>query len=280
VGVEAVFTVQMQSSIGLPLSAVLRSNSGDAVQARVTDLAFGKYEVRFTVPKGTEVHDEGATWRLAIELHGCGIQGSPFPVEVKASVGVQLTFQSPFDKNGVLYYLGTKGGTREYQNPHTAGEVVAKMSSIANNNGPEHGAPERFVQHAVHWGRGMRYGAGRNLTDDLPNSWMSVDLGEGRTLVPNDYCLRHWEQHSSHALRTWRFEGSIDGAKWTVLRKHSNDQTIRAESLAVGAWKIESWRDHPHGFRHFRIVQSGPNSESSNHLICSGIEIYGLLRGV
>ena len=29
---------------------------------------------------------------------------------------VQLTFQSPFDTNGVLYHIAPKGGTREYRN--------------------------------------------------------------------------------------------------------------------------------------------------------------------
>ena len=29
------------------------------------------------------VPEDGATWQLAVELHGCGIQGSPFEVMVK-----------------------------------------------------------------------------------------------------------------------------------------------------------------------------------------------------
>ena len=30
-----------------------------------------------------------------------------------------------FDTNGVLYYIGTDGGTKAYENPHTSGKVVA-----------------------------------------------------------------------------------------------------------------------------------------------------------
>ena len=45
--------------------AVLRSDGGDAVRAVVTDKGGGKYEGRYTVPEGTEVPDEGATWQLA-----------------------------------------------------------------------------------------------------------------------------------------------------------------------------------------------------------------------
>ena len=65
---------------------------GDAVRAVVTDKGGGKYEGRYTVPEGTQVPVEGATWRLAIELHGCGIKGNPFPVLVRSTKTVPLSF--------------------------------------------------------------------------------------------------------------------------------------------------------------------------------------------
>jgi hypothetical protein len=45
---------------------------------------------------------------------------SPAIVRTDADVTtVVLTgFTAPFDKNGVLFYLGTNGGTEPYQNPH------------------------------------------------------------------------------------------------------------------------------------------------------------------
>ena len=39
-------------------------------------------------------------------------------------------FTAPFDKNGVLFHIGTAGGTDIYQNPHLTGAVTASMSSI------------------------------------------------------------------------------------------------------------------------------------------------------
>ena len=74
----------MQSYAGLPLNAVVRSPSGDTVRATITDKGGGTYEGRYTVPEGTVVPEDGATWQLAVELHGCGIQGSPFEVMVKS----------------------------------------------------------------------------------------------------------------------------------------------------------------------------------------------------
>jgi hypothetical protein len=32
------------------------------------------------------------------------------------------------------------------------------------------------------------------------------------------------------------------------------------------------------GFRHFRIVQTGPNLGGNNVLVCAGIELYGVLE--
>jgi hypothetical protein len=58
---------------------------------------------------------------------------------------VLCEYEAPFDRNGVLYFIGTAGGTREWANPHVSGEVVAAMSS---QNRP-FCAPDRFVVHRV-----------------------------------------------------------------------------------------------------------------------------------
>ena len=46
------------------------------------------------------------------------------------TTNTRLRFSSAFDTNGVLHRIGTRGGTRPYQNPHDAGDVVASMSSV------------------------------------------------------------------------------------------------------------------------------------------------------
>ena len=46
------------------------------------------------------------------------------------------------------------------------------------------------------------------------------------------------------------------------------------EAFSVAAWPVE-----PSGFfRHFRIYQTGKNLGDNDHLMCAGIELYGLLR--
>ena len=167
----------------------------------------------------------------------------------------------------MLFHLGTAGGTRAYQNPHTAGAVVASMSTI-QNNASDRGDPPRFVQHT-------HASPVYNVTDNFANSWMAVDLKAAR-LVPNHYALRS-DAHDSHKLRHWRLEASNDGQAWTILRAHSSDASLRDEPMSVAAWPLDAAAVAGRSFRHFRIVQTGPNSSNLNHLMCAGIELYGVL---
>ena len=165
----------------------------------------------------------------------------------------------------MLFHLGTAGGTRAYQNPHAAGAVVASMSSI----GGDHGDPPRFVEHThaspVH-----------NFTTNVADSWMAVDLKAAR-LVPSHYALRSDQYISHYKLRSWRLEASNDGQAWTILRAHSSDASLGDAPMSVAAWPLDAAAVAGRSFRHFRIVQTGPNSSNINHLMCAGIELYGVL---
>jgi hypothetical protein len=166
----------------------------------------------------------------------------------------------------VLFHLGTAGGTRAYQNPHAAGAVVASMSST---NGT-YGDPSRFVEHTH---ASPLY----NQTASAANSWMAVDLKAAR-LVPNHYALRSDMNDSGrHKLRSWRLEASNDGQAWTILRAHSSDANLGDGPMSVAAWPLDAAAVAGRSFRHFRIVQTGPNSAGTNHLMCAGIELYGVL---
>ena len=169
----------------------------------------------------------------------------------------------------MLFHLGTAGGTRAYQNPHAAGAVVASMSSIGGGNGAAAGDPSRFVEQHTH------ASPVHNYTDNFANSWMAVDLKAAR-LVPNHYALRSSDQ-STQRPRNWRLEASNDGRAWTILRAHGSDASLRDEPMSVAAWPLDAAAVAGCSFRHFRIVQTGPNSSNLNHLMCAGIELYGVL---
>ena len=182
--------------------------------------------------------------------------------------GHECKFAAPFDKNGAGYYIGTNSNTEDFENPHTTGKVVAAMSSIA---GSWCGGPSHLVEHP-------HDGSTVNRTDDKANSSVSLDLGKGRSLVPNYYCARHGCNVGRYRLQSWDFEGSNDGSNYTVLRSHKNDDSLPEKAFSVAAWKVEG-ANQP--YRYFRIRQTGENSNgygySYYNLYCAGIELYGML---
>ena len=76
----------------------------------------------------------------------------------------EFVFTSHFDEEGALYYLGSFGKKRLYQNPHSVGQVRAFCSSVGS------GRPEDVVGRAVVNAR----------TGNEPFSYYGIDLGEGR----------------------------------------------------------------------------------------------------
>ena len=165
---------------------------------------------------------------------------------------------------GALHWLGTEGGTREYQNPQ-ATEAVAVTASSESVYG--YAAP-RFVQH--------RPDGEHNLTQSKPNSWMALALGGGAKIDVAHYCLRHGNNGSgSFRLRHWDFEGSLDGRAWTTLRSHRDDRSLPNAGFSTAAWAVEGGKG---AFSHFRIRQTGKNSNGGDRLCCAGIELYGVLQ--
>ena len=111
------------------------------------------------------------------------------------------------------------------------------------------------------------------FTDNATNSWMSVDLGEGRSLVPSHYCLRSDRHVDHHKLRNWELQGSLDGTTWQTLRRHENDASLAEVAMSTAAWPVHAGGQ---GYRHFRIFQTGQTSAwGGHHLMCAGIELYG-----
>ena len=167
-------------------------------------------------------------------------------------------FHAPFDTNGLLYWIGTQGGRAAYQNPHVAGYVVASPSSVNT------GSVADFVGRAFT----------NSHTNNAPFSWMAVDLGAHRSIMLTHYCLRtRVEYNSSHSIRSWEVEGGSPDIPYELISKHTNDTTLSA-SRTEACWKVRESKY----YRHFRLKQTGPNSDNLNFLINSGIEFYGHVR--
>jgi E3 ubiquitin-protein ligase HECTD1 len=178
-----------------------------------------------------------------------------------------FVYESDFDPNGLLYWLGTNGKTTAYVNPHTSGKVVVTASSVAALPRPiasiaENGTLEGFIGHA-------QPGGGHG-TQREPMSFVAVQLP--LPVVVTRYTLRHGWGSGDFRLQNWNFEGSNDGVEWVVLHQHVNDQ-----SLAARAYSTASWDVNPDSlaFSHFRILQNGKNSSGFDELDMGGLELYG-----
>ena len=187
-------------------------------------------------------------------------EGQPAREFVFEGVDNSVADHGKFDQAGVLNHIGTAGGTREWVNPCTSGDVAVAWSSV--HVGPE----EQFVSK---WD----WKAQGSYTNNEANSWMRVDLGATRSLVVRHYALRH-DHNGYNALRNWELQGAnaADGP-WTTLRRHDNDASIEPKCGFVAAWAVEGAAP----FRFFRIHQHGPESSGHHYMMCAGIELYGVL---
>ena len=187
---------------------------------------------------------------------------------------LKFKYKYDFDRNGALYYLGTYGLSRKYQNPHDLKLIKAFGSSLLS------GYYSDFV--------------GRNIinlcTENEENSFFGVDFGPNRNLLPTLYSIRNRDSNSN-VLLNWDLQGSNDKINFTILDKRRfNDENdsknkdkyrryrnLLKEPKTTSTWGISKRirEKYPNGFRYFILKQKGKNSSGNNNLAVSGFEIYG-----
>ena len=185
--------------------------------------------------------------------------------------GYHLSYKHNFDDNGVLYWIATRGHTTLYENPHTTGLVVASMSSIYK--GKVDAVVGRSIEPAPVY------------TENALNSWIKVDLGPDRLLLADNYTILHGASNKGNALRNWVLQAKAfdDGLEdnWITLKEHADDDLLSDEPNSSATWALDIPEEISDsstiGFRYYRIVQDGPNSNGNNCLFCCGLEFYGVL---
>ncbi|KAJ9186348.1 hypothetical protein P3X46_001928 [Hevea brasiliensis] len=172
------------------------------------------------------------------------------------------------DSNGVLYFAGTSYGEHQWVNP-----VLAKRITITASSPTSRYTDPKALVSRTYQGTCI---AGPRMEDGNKCVWWMIDLGQDHQLVCNYYTLR---QDGSRAyIRSWNFQGSLDGKTWTNLRVHEYDQTI-CKPGQFASWAITG----PNSllpFRFFRVVLTGPTVDASdpwNLCICY-LELYGFFR--
>ncbi len=188
---------------------------------------------------------------------------------------IKFKYKNDFDKNGALYYIGTYGLTRKYQNPHDL-KLIKVFGSSLNS-----GHYNDFV--------------GRKIvdlsTENEENSFLGVDLGPNRNLIPTLYSIRNRDS-SSNVLLNWCLQGSNDKINYTILDKrifnieNGNDKynekykqyrNLLKQPKTTSTWGISKKirERYTNGFRYFLIKQIGKNSSGNYILTNSGFELYG-----
>jgi len=172
--------------------------------------------------------------------------------------GKLFVYETDFDTNGILYWLGTNGKSTPYTNPSFNDIVTVTPSSIAG------GTPQGFIEHT--------HREAYCCTNSCLGSSVKIELPS--TVIVTRYSVRS-DKHKGCKLRNWLLEGSKDGREWVELSRHENDT-----SLAESPGSTATWRTNPKNIEcsQFRLVQIGPNSSDGLHLMCAGLELYGCVQ--
>ena len=107
---------------------------------------------------------------------------------------INFTYQSDFDNNGLMYWIGTNGNTvSEWVNPAQFGLVVVTSS---DGRMLPYGKLEDILS---------RDGNAMNChTNDDRRAWFAIDIG--MWLKPTHYTLRHARGYGRSAVRTWQLQ--------------------------------------------------------------------------
>ena len=110
---------------------------------------------------------------------------------------IKFKYKNDFDKNGALYYIGTLGLSKKYNNPHKLKLIKAFGSPLLNGNYCDFVGRENV----------------NLITENEENSFFGVDLGLDRNLIPTLYSIKNRDS-SSNVLLSWNLQGSNDKIKF------------------------------------------------------------------
>lgn len=215
-----------------------------------------------------------APQRFPKNRNGRPTSSSPERALAAVDTPAEFNYEFDFDEGGALYFLGSSGRRKLWQNPHSTAHVQAFASSIGA------GKIEDFVGRI----------ASNCRTHNEPYSYFGIDLGKDRGLVPTIYTIRN-RISTTHVLMNWVFEASNDKVNWFELDRRNymtgrqeEDAMLEQEAKklrekgAASSWAIDTdiYREIGYeGFRYFRIMQITKNSSGSDNLALAGFELYG-----
>ena len=135
-----------------------------------------------------------------------------------------------FDGSGIIHAIATQFGRSVWRNPAEPGsDGEAQELVVSRSSDGLYSEPPAAVlgQHGAYC-----------FTASEPNQWFCVDFGPKRLVWPVAYTLRHGYSSSTHFLRDWVFEGSLDSENWTVVANHVNDKHLNHTGYAAHTWNV------------------------------------------
>jgi hypothetical protein len=99
-----------------------------------------------------------------------------------------------------------------------------------------------------------------------PNQWLCYDF-KNRKIRPTHYSIH---TYPGYYLRSWIFEGSMDGSTWTELDRHTDDQTTNSNH-PIGTFSISNHSE----YQFVRLRQTGVNVNGQHWLILYAMEMFG-----
>jgi hypothetical protein len=101
--------------------------------------------------------------------------------------------------------------------------------------------------------------------------WLCYDFKD-RWVIPTHYSIH---AHSNgYYLRSWVFEGSVDGSSWVCLDEQKGNSTTNSDH-PIGTFAVSDRSE----WRFLRLHQTGKNAAGSDWLILFAFEIFGQLIG-
>lgn len=173
--------------------------------------------------------------------------------------GVNLTYVSNGDTNGLVYYLGTNNLTTTFSNPHPSKLSISASSNLSGGTS----VPD-ILSRLV--GGNLYYSA------NVVNESITVTL-VNNTINLTHYSIRTRNDQNNNQLRSWKLQGSNNNSTYVDLDIKTNNTTI------VG---INTWHTFPIPsstfYKYIKLINTGVDSSGSNFFLCiGGLEFYGQL---
>ena len=185
----------------------------------------------------------------------------------------RFEFSSDFDKNGLLYWIGSNSNSTtttseserlQWVNPVLTGQIAVSTSHpMYSGNMKLEDIVSREGGNSCYWG------------GSCPQ-YFTVDLKQ-RRLRCNYFTLRHGYQAANSYIQNWSFSCSNDLVHWTTL--YEGGETPFNKAFDPKSWPVLDGKEF---CRYFRVLQKGNYSMGrgitgggSAYLCISGFEIYG-----